>query len=168
MKVEVQEQSPEYCHNAYKDEIVHGGIRKDIHFCAGGNGKDTCQGDSGGALVCRLHPFTEAEREINCSVYYLQGITSFGRGCGREGVPGVYTDVMDPDIADWIDLGLRMAHDSNVWEEYIRWVRAKKRVDAWRIVPRTDGLGRSGSMSSESARCKTERCKIRMEEREKK
>lgn len=26
-----------------KDEIVRGGIRKDIHFCAGGSGKDTCQ-----------------------------------------------------------------------------------------------------------------------------
>ena len=25
------------------DEIVRGGIRKDIHFCAGGSGKDTCQ-----------------------------------------------------------------------------------------------------------------------------
>ena len=26
-----------------KDEIVRGGIRRDIHFCAGGSGKDTCQ-----------------------------------------------------------------------------------------------------------------------------
>merc|ERR1712235_10151 len=66
MKVEVQEQTPEFCQNAYKDEIVRGGIRRDIHFCAGGSGKDTCQGDSGGALVCRIHPFSEAQREIQC------------------------------------------------------------------------------------------------------
>ena len=83
-----------------KDEIVRGGIRKDIHFCAGGSGKDTCQvriirlsqppaglvifmqqckltlifkGDSGGALVCRIHPFSEAQREIQCKGLYLQG-----------------------------------------------------------------------------------------------
>jgi len=26
----------------FDDDII-GGIRDDIHFCAGGNGKDTCQ-----------------------------------------------------------------------------------------------------------------------------
>ena len=27
----------------FSDDEVIGGIREDIHFCAGGNGKDTCQ-----------------------------------------------------------------------------------------------------------------------------
>ena len=31
------------------------------------------KGDSGGALVCRIHPFSEAQREIQCKGLYLQG-----------------------------------------------------------------------------------------------
>ena len=41
-------------------------------------GKDTCQGDSGGPLVCNN---------------VLVGVTSFGKGCGIPGIPGVYTRV---------------------------------------------------------------------------
>jgi trypsin len=46
-------------------------------FCAGVTGRDTCQGDSGGAVVYR-------NRQI--------GIVSWGEGCGRF-FPGVYTNV---------------------------------------------------------------------------
>jgi len=145
MKVEVQEQSPEYCHNAYKDEIVRGGIRKDIHFCAGGSGKDTCQGDSGGALVCRIHPFSEAQREIQCKGLYLQGITSFGRGCGRVGVPGVYTNINDPNVLTWINMALDVAH-SGSWSPFIAWIRQKSAQNTWKIIPggnvhQNSGLG---------------------------
>lgn len=135
MKVEVQEQTPEFCQNAYKDEIVRGGIRRDIHFCAGGSGKDTCQGDSGGALVCRIHPFSEAQREIQCKGLYLQGITSFGRGCGRVGVPGVYTNINDPNILDWIHMALDVAHNNQQWESFLEWIREKSAADTWRIIP---------------------------------
>ncbi|MCP3061506.1 serine protease [Myxococcus sp. K38C18041901] len=45
-------------------------------------GKDACQGDSGGPLVVR-----------SGTKYVLHGITSFGVGCGRPGLPGVYTQV---------------------------------------------------------------------------
>ncbi len=51
-----------------------------VMLCAGGDGRDTCQGDSGGPLVAPLGDGS----------YRLVGDTSFGRGCGRPGVPGVY------------------------------------------------------------------------------
>uniref|UniRef100_A0A182Q8Y8 CLIP domain-containing serine protease n=1 Tax=Anopheles farauti TaxID=69004 RepID=A0A182Q8Y8_9DIPT len=54
------------------------------HICAGGvRGEDTCHGDSGGPLM-----------EFVDGAWYLMGITSFGwPRCGKEGVPGVYTNV---------------------------------------------------------------------------
>ncbi|XP_068624611.1 trypsin-7-like [Battus philenor] len=55
-------------------------------FCAGGEDGDACQGDSGGAAV---------------SYGKLVGLSSFGFGCGR-GIPGVYTNISDPQIAAWI------------------------------------------------------------------
>ncbi len=55
-------------------------------LCAGGvPERDTCQGDSGGPLV------------VNGQ---LAGITSFGFGCGKYGVPGVYTKVSA--VRSWI------------------------------------------------------------------
>ncbi|KAH9628949.1 hypothetical protein HF086_006318 [Spodoptera exigua] len=63
-------------------------------FCAGGWGLDACQvrplfllqGDSGGAAV---------------SLGRLIGLSSFGFGCGRN-MPGVYTNISDRGIRDWI------------------------------------------------------------------
>lgn len=49
--------------------------------------QDTCQGDSGG-------PLTRMER--------LVGLVSTGEGCGRPGVPGIYTRV--DAYANWIPL----------------------------------------------------------------
>lgn len=52
-------------------------------FCAGSDdGVDTCLGDSGGPLVCN-DPFT--------GHWEISGVTSWGRGCGVEKFPGVYT-----------------------------------------------------------------------------
>ncbi|XP_044850753.1 transmembrane protease serine 12 isoform X2 [Mauremys mutica] len=55
-------------------------------FCAGfeSGGIDSCQGDSGGPLVCY---------HLDTSKYYLIGITSFGFGCGRPKLPGIYVRV---------------------------------------------------------------------------
>ncbi|XP_028586604.2 ovochymase-2 [Podarcis muralis] len=70
-----------------------GGLNKRM-FCAGfptEGGKDACTGDSGGPLVC---PSEES------SYYTLNGIISWGHGCGRAGYPGVYTNVAS--FTNWI------------------------------------------------------------------
>lgn len=61
-----------------------------LMLAAGVKGKDTCQGDSGGPL---FNPGTTRTQV---------GITSFGRGCGRAGFPGVYTEVNNPSIRSFI------------------------------------------------------------------
>ena len=55
-------------------------------ICAGDlkGGKDACQGDSGGPL---LYPGKSAKDDV------IYGVTSFGEGCARKGVPGGYTNV---------------------------------------------------------------------------
>ncbi|NWY61283.1 GRAK protein, partial [Chionis minor] len=59
-------------------------------LCAVGENKyfpgDSCMGDSGGPLIC-------AGR--------YSGIVSFGKGCGKKGMPGVYTRLTEKYI-DWI------------------------------------------------------------------
>lgn len=59
-------------------------------LCAGEKDKDSCQGDSGGALF----------GNINASKSVQLGVVSFGDGCGQKGAPGVYTDVAAN--RDWI------------------------------------------------------------------
>ncbi|KAG7310244.1 hypothetical protein JYU34_004802 [Plutella xylostella] len=56
----------------------------DGHLCAGSTDGSTgaCVGDSGGPLQCRAGGRWE-----------LRGLTSFGSGCARAGVPDVYTNV---------------------------------------------------------------------------
>ncbi|HEU4422806.1 MAG TPA: serine protease, partial [Pilimelia sp.] len=57
----------------------------DAMICAGfsGGGVDTCQGDSGGPMF---------RRDAN-NQWIQVGITSWGRGCARPNLPGIYTEV---------------------------------------------------------------------------
>ncbi|NVI96643.1 serine protease [Myxococcus sp. AM009] len=61
-------------------------------YAAGG--KDACQGDSGGPLVV---PGPQG--------YVLQGIVSFGVGCARPGLPGIYARVSN--YIPWINTQIR-------------------------------------------------------------
>ncbi|KAL1506478.1 hypothetical protein ABEB36_005838 [Hypothenemus hampei] len=54
-------------------------------FCAGGeSGKDACTGDSGSPLMRRLN---------STGKWYIEGLVSFGIGCGATDHYGVYTKV---------------------------------------------------------------------------
>jgi len=59
-------------------------------LCAGSEGRDACDGDGGGPLVCQED-----------GQWFQVGIVSFGIGCGRRGVPGVYTRVQV--YQDWLE-----------------------------------------------------------------
>jgi len=60
-------------------------------FCAGGEeGHDACQGDGGGPLVCE-----------DSGYYELTGLVSWGFGCGRKDVPGVYVKISS--FIGWIN-----------------------------------------------------------------
>ena len=57
-------------------------------------GADSCKGDSGGPLICKHTNQDGDEMPV------LTGVVSWGWGCGFEGAPGIYSDVLNH--YDWI------------------------------------------------------------------
>jgi len=82
--VELDLWSTDQCNKAFEDKGVT--IDPSAEICAYGTLKDSCQGDSGGPFVCNDK---------------LTGVVSWGFGCARQGLPGVYTNVKT--YVDWIE-----------------------------------------------------------------
>lgn len=78
------------CNGALQAQFGPAYALPDTTICAGAEGHDACDGDGGGPLVC--------EKD---GQWYQVGIVSFGIGCGRRNVPGVYTKV--EDYEEWIE-----------------------------------------------------------------
>jgi len=68
-------------------------VEGDPKICAGGiQNQDTCNGDSGGPLICL---------DLTTKSYFLHGITSYGTNpCGQPAKPGIYTKVSS--FSAWI------------------------------------------------------------------
>lgn len=67
------------------------GILDSTQLCAGGVGsRDACYGDGGSPLVC-----------FHADSFYLAGVVSYGRGCGKQLLPGVYASV--PAQLQWLE-----------------------------------------------------------------
>jgi secreted trypsin-like serine protease len=83
MRVDLQVITTAICN----DTLSYNGMIQAGQFCAGSmmGGRDSCQGDSGGGLICNG---------------LITGVVSFGFGCGRPRFPGVYIDVSQ--YIEWI------------------------------------------------------------------
>ncbi|KYG64447.1 trypsin [Bdellovibrio bacteriovorus] len=87
-KVDVPLVPHELCNKNYKNNITS------RMLCAGyaRGGKDSCQGDSGGPLIARGGMMGQS---------VLIGVVSWGEGCARANLPGVYAKVSE--ATTWIE-----------------------------------------------------------------
>ncbi|KAL1391556.1 hypothetical protein pipiens_003134 [Culex pipiens pipiens] len=90
-RVNLEVVSFEHCNAAYQGTLAKG------MMCAVAPGRDACQGDSGGALICQNR---------------VAGIVSFGAGCAHPNFPGVYMDVVHHE--KWISKALNGAQGLKV------------------------------------------------------
>ncbi|XP_057244763.1 acrosin-like [Malurus melanocephalus] len=77
----------------------YGGAVHPQDLCAGypRGGIDTCQGDTGGPLVCK---------DNVGDYFWLVGLTSWGRGCAGAKRPGIYTSVQHYHTWIQVQMGL--------------------------------------------------------------
>merc|ERR1711963_710495 len=86
METTLKEFNYEECKRIFKYEVPkkhRADIHNDTMFCMGPVGKkltDACKGDSGGPVMCMCDGKTKVHT----------GVISFGSGCARRGIPGVY------------------------------------------------------------------------------
>ncbi|KAH8363050.1 hypothetical protein KR084_004842, partial [Drosophila pseudotakahashii] len=78
-KVEVKYVDAAKCRRKYEQRYI---FLESTQLCAGQYQKDSCSGDSGGPLM-----------KLRDDFWVLEGIVSFGKGCGQQEWPGVYTNV---------------------------------------------------------------------------
>ena len=76
--------------------------------------KDSCYGDAGGPVFC--YDCNSWEEGCNGK---LQGLVSWGRGCGYPGNPGVNTNIFYYN--DWIKYEMKYGFRDNEYMDY--WTR---------------------------------------------
>ncbi|XP_072030807.1 ovochymase-like [Amphiura filiformis] len=111
LEVEVPIVDKETCSEIYDPEPI-----TDNMLCAGfpEGGKDSCQGDSGGPMVSLVN-----------NTWYLPGVVSWGYGCARPNIPGVYTRVTA--FEDWI----KPVFEGGYPEEYVCSYEEFKCLNGW-------------------------------------
>jgi trypsin len=82
-EVEVDFYSETKCNRRYN--FMGANVTKSM-LCAARKGKDSCQGDSGGPLI---------QKGVNGSMDIQVGVVSWGIGCARRLLPGVYSRVSE-------------------------------------------------------------------------
>lgn len=94
-KVDLPIVERERCQNQLRIARSHSNFNLHESFiCAGGEaGKDACRGDGGGPLFCPI-PGDESR-------FQQVGIVSWGIGCGKADIPGVYANVAM--FREWIN-----------------------------------------------------------------
>merc|ERR1719427_2091591 len=104
----------EECKEAYK-KYKHP-VNESLMFCAGykEGGKDSCDGDSGGPLMC--------QRQDSCS-WYVFGVVSYGEGCALEDYFGVYTKVTT--FEQWITKTIG-EDENNKPESISQWITSSR------------------------------------------
>ncbi|XP_063706429.1 serine protease snake-like [Culicoides brevitarsis] len=95
MKVSLSNYPRNECEKTYKDNAGMPQGLLESQFCAGevAGGKDSCQGDSGGAIQVVL-------KDPYC-MYSIIGVVSFGKMCAFANSPGIYTKVAS--YIPWIE-----------------------------------------------------------------
>nr|CAD7405931.1 unnamed protein product [Timema poppensis] len=119
------------CQAALRQQFGQDYDLPDTSLCAGAEGRDACDGDGGGPLVCEKG-----------GQWYQVGVVSFGIGCGRRNTPGVYTRVamyqqwiMDTVLRYRRGVVLRVSHSSLMSSDRMKPRSGDWTPVAWTLAP---------------------------------